>query len=154
LWDSAPSLLAQLAPHFGKVVTPTKLRLVLLSGDWIPVALPDQVRAAFPGAKVVSLGGATEAAIWSNWYPVEKVDPAWASIPYGRPIRNARYYLLDAHGQPAPVGVPAELYIAGDCVADGYLNRPELTAERFLPDPFVVSGGVVSGGVVSGEWSG
>ena len=150
MWDSAPSLLAQLAPHFGKGregeapaepapkgsagASPSlsKLRLVLLSGDWIPVALPDQAHSAFPNAKVVSLGGATEAAIWSNWFSVETVNPAWASIPYGRPIRNARYYLLDVHGQPAPVGVPAELYIAGDCVADGYWRRPELTAERFV----------------------
>jgi amino acid adenylation domain-containing protein len=146
IWDSAPSLLAQLAPHFGPIRDKdTKLRLVMLSGDWIPVALPDQVRAAFRSAKVIGLGGATEAAIWSNWFPVERVDPAWASIPYGRPIRNARYYLLDVHGQPAPVGVAAELYIAGDCVGDGYWNRPTLTAERFLPDPFVTSGGVVSG---------
>ena len=134
MWDSAPSLLAQMAPHFAKVPPATGLRLVMLSGDWIPVALPDQVRSAFRGATVVSLGGATEAAVWSNWYPIEKVDPTWASIPYGRPIQNARYYLLDGHGQPAPVGVPAELYIAGDCVADGYLNRPELTAERFVPE--------------------
>jgi amino acid adenylation domain-containing protein len=162
IWDSAPSLLGQLVPHFGKVgnregeapaetlahgsagASPSRnsLRLVLLSGDWIPVALPDQIRTAFRGTRVVSLGGATEAAIWSNWHPVEKVDPAWASIPYGRPIRNARYYLLDVHGQPAPVGVPAELYIAGDCVADGYWNRPDLTAERFLLDPFWRAGGV------------
>ena len=143
IWDSAPPLLGQLVPHFDKVADrETKLRLVMLSGDWIPVALPDQVRTTFPAAKVVSLGGATEAAIWSNWYPVEKVDPAWASIPYGRPIRNARYYLLDVHGQPAPVGVPAELYIAGDCVADGYWHRPALTAERFLPDPFFPVGWV------------
>src|SRR5204862_5449114 len=117
---------------------PTSLRLVLLSGDWIPVKLPDQVRCAFPGAEVVSLGGATEAAIWSNVFRVGRVDPAWSSIPYGRPIRNARYYLLDRHGQPVPVGVPADLYIAGDCVADGYLNRPELPAERLQPDTFVV----------------
>jgi amino acid adenylation domain-containing protein len=136
MWDSAPSLLGQLAPHFGKVASKSNLRLVMLSGDWIPVTLPDQVRAVFPAAEVVSLGGATEAAIWSNWFPIDRVDPAWASIPYGRPIRNARYYLLDSHGQPAPVGVPAELFIAGDCVADGYLNRPELTSERFSDDPF------------------
>jgi amino acid adenylation domain-containing protein len=141
IWDSAPSLLDQLAPHFEKVSgRAARLRLVMLSGDWIPVALPDQVRTAFPAARVVSLGGATEAAIWSNWYPVDKVDPEWASIPYGRPIRNARYYLLDVHGQPAPVGVPADLFIAGDCVADGYWNRPELTAERFIIEPFASSG--------------
>ncbi len=132
LWDSAPPLLAQLAPHFGKARDRASLRLVLLSGDWIPVALPDKVRAAFPGVEVVSLGGATEAAIWSNYYRIGAVNPAWTSIPYGRPIRNARYYLLDHHGQPAPIGVAAELYIGGVCLADGYWGRPDLTAERFV----------------------
>jgi non-ribosomal peptide synthetase component F len=84
---------------------------------------------------VVSLGGATEAAIWSNWYPIGTVDPAWPSIPYGRPIRNARYHVLDSRLRPVPVGVPGELHIGGLVLAEGYLNRPELTAERFVPDP-------------------
>ncbi|VTT99453.1 amino acid adenylation domain protein : Amino acid adenylation domain protein OS=Chroococcidiopsis thermalis PCC 7203 GN=Chro_0078 PE=4 SV=1: Condensation: HxxPF_rpt: AMP-binding: AMP-binding_C: PP-binding: Thioesterase [Gemmataceae bacterium] len=134
IWDSAPAALQQLAPFFERDRR-DRLRLVMLSGDWIPVALPDQVRAAFPGASVVSLGGATEAAIWSNWYPIGPVDPAWPSIPYGRPIRNARYHVLDSRLQPVPVGVPGELHIGGLVLADGYLNRPELTAERFVPDP-------------------
>lgn len=138
-WDSAPPMLQQLAPFFGGVKEPGRnkhLRLVFLSGDWIPVPLPDAVRGVFPQAKVVSLGGATEAAIWSNYYRIGKVDPAWPSIPYGVPIQNARYHVLDPHLQPVPVGVPAELHIGGICLADGYLHRPELTAEKFVPDPF------------------
>src|SRR5262249_10889154 len=90
-WDSAPAMLQQLAPFFpeaGAAGGQTALRLVFLSGDWIPVPLPDAVRAAFPGAEVVSLGGATEAAIWSNYYRIGAVDPAWPSIPYGKPIQN------------------------------------------------------------------
>ena len=84
--------------------------------------LPDQVRATFPNSRVVSLGGATEAAIWSNWYPIGRVDPNWPSIPYGKPVRNARYHVLDKYLQPVPVGVPGELHIGGDVLADGYLN--------------------------------
>lgn len=138
IWDSAPATLQQLVPFFDQDRSRERreqLRLVMLSGDWIPVPLPDQVRTNFPNARVVSLGGATEAAIWSNWYPVGTVDPSWPSIPYGKPIRNARYHILDKRLQPVPVGVPGELHIGGLVLADGYLNRPELTAERFIPDP-------------------
>jgi amino acid adenylation domain-containing protein len=140
IWDSAPAALQQLAPLFlaggGAVQTSSALRLVLLSGDWIPVSLPDQVRTAFPGARVVSLGGATEATVWANWYSIGKVDPRWPSIPYGRPIANARYYVLDGSLSPCPVGVPGDLYIGGDVLCVGYVYQPELTAAQFLPDPF------------------
>lgn len=133
-WDSAPAALTQLVPFFGAGAK--DLRLVFLSGDWIPVTLPAQVRNAFPNAHVVSLGGATEATIWSNYYDIGEVGAAWPSIPYGRPIHNARYYVLDDHLQPVPPGAAGHLYIGGLCVAAGYHNRDELTRERFVADPF------------------
>ncbi|HEX5714700.1 MAG TPA: amino acid adenylation domain-containing protein, partial [Thermoanaerobaculia bacterium] len=134
-WDSAPAALQQLAPFFpAPATTSTPLRLVFLSGDWIPVSLPDRVRESFAGARVISLGGATEATIWSNWYPIREVDPAWKSIPYGRPISNARYHPLDEDLNPCPIGVDGDLYIGGGCLAAGYANAPDLTADRFLPD--------------------
>ncbi|HEX3527655.1 MAG TPA: amino acid adenylation domain-containing protein, partial [Thermoanaerobaculia bacterium] len=136
-WDSAPAALQNLAPRFpSQAADPAALRLVFLSGDWIPLSLPARVRAAFPNARVISLGGATEATIWSNWYPVGKVDPRWASIPYGRPIDNALYHVLGDSLEPCPVGVTGDLYIGGGCLSDGYAGAPELTAERYLPDPF------------------
>src|SRR3546814_6085509 len=64
------------------------------------------MRVCLPGGGVVALGGATEATIWSNFHIVEDVDPGWRSIPYGRPIQNARYYILDKSLQPVPPGVP------------------------------------------------
>ena len=135
VWDSAPAALQRLAPFF-----PTHggqdLRLVMLSGDWIPLTLPDEVRRSFPAARVMSLGGATEAAIWSNWFPIGALDPRWTSIPYGRPIQNSHYHVLDKRLQPVPIGVAGDLYIGGTCLAQGYLNRPELSAERFIRDPF------------------
>jgi amino acid adenylation domain-containing protein/FkbM family methyltransferase len=136
LWDSAPAALVQLAPLFPAAPdASSRLRRVLLSGDWIPVTLPDRVRRAFPGARVMALGGATEATVWSNWFPVDVVDPAWPSIPYGRPIANASYHVLDAAFTPSPIGAPGALYIGGDCLCAGYA-RAELTAAAFLPDPF------------------
>jgi amino acid adenylation domain-containing protein len=139
-WNSAPTTLAQLAPllprHVGAAGT-ARLRLVFLSGDYTPLTLPDVVRATFTRAQLVSLGGATEATVWSNWFPIDRIDPQWRSIPYGRPIDNARYYILDESGEPCPVGVEGDLFIGGECLSVGYLNRPELTAERFVADPFV-----------------
>ncbi|SCF25044.1 non-ribosomal peptide synthetase [Micromonospora mirobrigensis] len=137
-WDSAPAALQQLEPFFALREPPAEhsLRLVFLSGDWVPLTLPDAARTAFADPEVVALGGATEAAIWSNHFPVTKVDPDWPSIPYGRPIANARYHVLDAGLRPAPVGAPGDLYIGGDCLATGYHADPRLTAAKFVPDPY------------------
>lgn len=134
IWNSAPAALQQLVEFF-PASQPSKLRLVLLSGDWIPLTLPAALRC-FHGVRVISLGGATEAAIWSNWFEVDRIDPNWTSIPYGKPIQNARYYVLNSQLEPVPTEVKGDLYIGGVCLADGYFQRPELTAERFIADPF------------------
>ncbi|MBC2906536.1 non-ribosomal peptide synthetase [Streptomyces cupreus] len=138
-WDSVPTTLNQVASLLtedGGYQGTDDLRLVFLSGDYTPLSLPDEVRRVFTGAEIVSLGGATEATVWSNYFRVREIDPAWRSIPYGRPIDNARYYVLDENMEPCPVGVEGDLYIGGDCLCVGYVNRPELTAERFVRDPF------------------
>jgi thioesterase domain-containing protein/acyl carrier protein len=111
----------------------------MLSGDWIPVTLPNlirQLKADASPTQVMSLGGATEASIWSNFYPIEQVDPAWKSIPYGKPLGNQKFHILDERQNPVAVGEVGELYIGGLGVARGYHNRPELNATKFLPDPF------------------
>ena len=136
VWDSAPAALTRLLPFLPEHAPSSSLRLVMLSGDWIPITLPPLLQRTFPGASVESLGGATEAAIWSNHHAIRDIDPCWGSIPYGRPIQNARYYLLDRRLRPVPIGIAGDLYIAGACLAEGYLNRPELNAVRFLADPF------------------
>ncbi|MFL6289713.1 MAG: amino acid adenylation domain-containing protein, partial [Thermoanaerobaculia bacterium] len=138
-WDSAPAALQQLVRWLPADPQTAALRLVFNSGDWIPVTLPDRVRQTFPGAEFVSLGGATEATVWSNVFPVADVAPTWTSIPYGRPIENARYHVLDLLGgglNPCPAGVPGDLLIGGGCLSDGYAGSPALTAEKYIPDPF------------------
>ena len=142
-WDSAPAALQQVlqtAAHSGQPVSNT-LRLCFLSGDWVPTSLPGSLRSLFPRARLVVLGGATEATVWSNFFEVCEDTSDWISIPYGRPIHNARYYVLDEGGQPCPVGVPGRLFIGGDCLAEGYAGAPALTAERFIPDPFIAESG-------------
>jgi amino acid adenylation domain-containing protein/non-ribosomal peptide synthase protein (TIGR01720 family) len=136
-WDSAPAALQQLTPYFAPPPPEAqgpRLRLVFLSGDWVPLGLPAEVRRAFAGARVVALGGATEATVWSNFHVVTAVDPRWSSIPYGRPIQNAAYHVLDLELEPCPIGIAGDLYIGGECLASGYAAAV-LTAERFLPDP-------------------
>ncbi|MBM4090487.1 MAG: amino acid adenylation domain-containing protein, partial [Planctomycetes bacterium] len=85
------------------------------------------------GKQLWNLYGPTETTIWST---ASHVEPDFARISIGSPIGNTQVYVLDEHLQPVPVGVPGELHIGGTGVARGYRNRPDLTAERFLPDPF------------------
>ncbi|MCP5051083.1 MAG: amino acid adenylation domain-containing protein, partial [bacterium] len=139
-WDSAPAALQQLVPFLDDAADCGEchaMRLIFLSGDWIPVALPDALKEAFSGVQVISLGGATEATIWSNFHPNLEVDPRWPSIPYGKPIQNAKYYILDQHVELCPIRVPGDLYIGGRCLSSGYLNDPLLTAGKFIDNPFV-----------------
>lgn len=143
-WDSAPAAFGFIAPSLASIgagAARNSMRTVFLSGDWIPLSMPDSIRTLFPAARVVSLGGATEAAIWSNCFVVDRIEPHWRSVPYGRPIQNARYYVLDEYLQPQPVGVPGELYIGGECLAKGYFADPVLSATKFIPDPYTPQSG-------------
>ncbi|MFC8848040.1 MULTISPECIES: amino acid adenylation domain-containing protein [unclassified Micromonospora] len=140
VWNTAPALLEMLVEYAEiepAVATSalSALRLVLLSGDWIPVTLPDRVRSLAPQARIISLGGATEASIWSICHPIDVVDPAWPSIPYGRALRGQSFHILDGDGRPCPVGEAGELFIGGGGVAAGYLGDPRQTALRFTTHP-------------------
>ncbi|HKU42755.1 MAG TPA: amino acid adenylation domain-containing protein, partial [Polyangiales bacterium] len=135
IWNSVPALLRLLVEH-GKGQAPLDaLRLILLSGDWIPVTLPDQARTLAPNARVISLGGATEAAIWSIAHEIDRVDPEWTSIPYGKPLRNQRFHVRDAKLRECPTWVTGELFIAGEGLALGYLGDAERSAASFIQDP-------------------
>ncbi|MBB4699249.1 non-ribosomal peptide synthetase [Sphaerisporangium siamense] len=144
IWNSAPALLGLLIDHLeqaglgsaaGENAPPgLALRLVLLGGDWVPVPLPGRVRVWAAQVRFVVMGGATEASIHSTIFEVDRVDPSWRSIPYGRPMANQRVYILDGSLRPVPPGVAGELYLAGVGLARGYLGRPEQTAERFIDD--------------------
>jgi amino acid adenylation domain-containing protein len=143
-WNSVPSIMASLVQYLEQAEPDFRyapLTSVLLSGDWIPITLPDRIKRFFPAARVVSLGGATEAAVWSNYYPVGAVLPSWPSIPYGRPIANSSFHVLDRGLDLVPPGVIGDLYIGGAGVAVGYASDPEQTASSFLPDRFAAARG-------------
>ncbi|WP_051095377.1 non-ribosomal peptide synthetase [Streptomyces sp. LaPpAH-108] len=140
LWNSVPAQLQMLDDCLGPTAEwdLSRLRLALISGDWIPVTLPDSIRSKLPGLCVISLGGATEAAIWSIHFPIDTVDEEWTSIPYGTPLANQTFHVLDAEDPalpPRPDWVTGELYIGGIGLALGYLGDPERTAERFVHHP-------------------
>ncbi|MGW4889594.1 amino acid adenylation domain-containing protein [Streptomyces murinus] len=136
LWNSVPAQLHMLADYLttNPVELPS-LRLALLSGDWIPVTLPARLRTLLPGLSPMSLGGATEAAIWSILHPITEADDRRTSIPYGLPLRNQGFRVLDEDGRDCPVWVPGELSITGAGLAIGYLGDPDLTARRFPEHP-------------------
>ncbi len=137
VWNSVPALMELLVEYlFDRPgVSLSSLRLALLSGDWVPVSLPDRIRALAKDVQVISLGGATEASIWSILYPIEKVDSAWKSIPYGRPMMNQSVDVLDETLEPRPPWVPGQLYIGGVGLAKGYWRDEGKSGANFIHHP-------------------
>ncbi|MFF2136335.1 amino acid adenylation domain-containing protein [Streptomyces sp. NPDC058193] len=110
------------------------LRRVFCSGEALPRETADAFGRGLPGVELHNLYGPTEAAVDVTFHAC--VPDATGPVPIGRPVWNTRLYVLDAALQPCPPGVPGELHLAGRQLAEGYLNRPELTASRFVADPF------------------
>ncbi|MCR3759893.1 amino acid adenylation domain-containing protein [Clostridium felsineum] len=132
VWNSVPAMMGMLLENIKESFVDYNLRLVLLSGDLIHLKLPENIKNSFPNAKVISLGGATEAAIWSIYYPIEEIKNNCRSIPYGRPLGNQKFYVLNKEQQLCPYGVTGELYIGGVGLAKGYINDEEKTNKAFL----------------------
>jgi len=116
------------------------LKTAIVAGEACSTEVVKQHYALLPGVRLYNEYGPTEATVWSSVY--------WASpddldrpLSIGRPIGNARLYILDRSGNPVPIGVPGELHIGGEGIVRGYWRRPELTAEKFIPDPFLSNGG-------------
>ncbi|MGV3610690.1 MAG: amino acid adenylation domain-containing protein [Fluviicola sp.] len=139
-WDSVPTTMNYLIGELevdGDQFSQSDLRLVFMSGDWIPVQLPGRIHKFFPNTQNISLGGATEGTVWSNSFPIPKVLETWTSIPYGQPIANNLFYILDENKKMVPKGVAGELYIGGVGVARGYANDEVKTTHSFVKDPFI-----------------
>ncbi len=137
VWNTVPAFMEMLVEYIQKrnIQISQSMKVVLLSGDWIHLKLPDSIKKCFENAKVISLGGATEASIWSNCYEVEEIKYGWKSIPYGRPLVNQKYFILNDLKMDTPILVPGHLYIGGEGVAKGYLNDEEKTNTKFIKHP-------------------
>ncbi len=118
-------------------------RLLIFAGEGLPWSLVETARAARPDLRIQNHYGPTEISVAATAYVVPEVLPPARGrvVPLGRPLGGVQAYVLDASGRPTPVGVPGELHIGGVGVTRGYLGRPDLTAERFVPDPFGAPGG-------------
>jgi amino acid adenylation domain-containing protein/thioester reductase-like protein len=113
-----------------------RLRYLLVGGEAVEPWVVRRVLRRSPPWRLLNGYGPTECTTFAATYRIEAVDEETKSIPIGRPIANTQIYILDTRLEPAPIGVTGEIYIGGAGVAVGYLNRPELSAERFVPDPF------------------
>ncbi|MEO1560354.1 MAG: amino acid adenylation domain-containing protein, partial [Cyanobacteria bacterium J06632_19] len=112
------------------------VRQLLAGGDVISPIHAQKLQQIYPNCQLINGYGPTESTTFACCYRVPLKHPVDKSIPIGYPISNTQVYILDNNLQPVPIGVPGELYICGDSLARGYLNLPELTAEKFIPNPF------------------
>ncbi|MEG4490504.1 amino acid adenylation domain-containing protein [Microcoleus sp. D3_18_C4] len=137
IWNSVPPMMEMLLDYAGgrSEVLPECLRWAFLGGDWIPITLPERLRAIVKECRVVSVGGPTETTLWNIWYPVETVDSSWNSIPYGSPIANTRYYILNQRLEDCPVWVAGEMCCAGVGLTKGYWRNEEKTRASFVTHP-------------------
>nr|WP_231858700.1 non-ribosomal peptide synthetase [Xenorhabdus nematophila] len=113
-----------------------QIKTLIVGGDVLDPHVISQVLNTSPPQQLLNGYGPSEGTTFTTTYCIKALEQGATNIPIGRPIANTRVYLLDSHGQPVPLGAIGEIYIGGDGVACGYLNRPELTSDRFLIDPF------------------
>ncbi|WP_165956337.1 non-ribosomal peptide synthetase, partial [Streptomyces hainanensis] len=136
VWNSVPAMMEMLLEHVGSEDRAlSSLRTVFLGGDWIPMSVPSRLSVVAPGAELVSVGGPTETTLWNIWYRVGELDSDWSSIPYGRPIANTRYHVLNERLEACPEWVTGEMYVAGVGLARGYWRDEERTAAAFVTHP-------------------
>ena len=136
VWNSVPCLFELLLDEAGNHSTAlAQLRLVMLSGDFVPAGLARRTRDTLPNVRLFALGGATEDAIWTAVREVDEVKADWVSVPYGEPMTGRRVVVLDENLMPCPVGVEGEICLIGDGLATGYWKDSAQTAIKFPNHP-------------------
>ncbi len=138
-WNSVPAFLEMYIDYLenkkDKNLIPESFRMVVLSGDWIPVSLPGRLRSLKPDVQIIGSGGPTETTIWDIYNFIGEVDPSWKSIPYGKPLANASYYVMKDNQEECPDYVTGELCIGGAGLARGFWKDEEKTKEKFVSHP-------------------
>ncbi|HID15487.1 MAG TPA: amino acid adenylation domain-containing protein, partial [Candidatus Atribacteria bacterium] len=136
IWNSVPSFMQLFNNEVEQKNTtfPSSLRLVLMSGDVIPLELVRQIEKVSNGCEIISLGGATEASIWSIYYPLSELESDKKSIPYGYPLANQEIYIVDEALNPKPAFVHGEICIKGVGIAQGYYKDKLKTEKQFVRD--------------------
>jgi amino acid adenylation domain-containing protein len=138
-WRNCVHTLIGLEPGTSQALLDNKLRLIVSASEPLLSDVPTQWTFGFKhGARLINMFGQTETCGIVATYPIPaQEDERVKIVPLGRPIPNTQIYLLDSHMQPVPIGVPGEMHIGGVGLAQGYLNRPELTDDKFIPNPFI-----------------
>jgi amino acid adenylation domain-containing protein len=134
-----PSLLRVLLDHFSNLGAEVpKLKLWSASGEVLTAGLARRFLSAFTEATLLNIYGCSEVAADVTWHEIEKISEnrRTYSIPIGRPVSNTQIYILDSYLNPVPIGVRGEIHVGGVCLARGYWNKPDTTAERFISNPF------------------
>jgi len=135
IWNTVPAFM-QMLEELTPSKLPYSLRLILLSGDWIPLELIKNLKLKISeNGKIISLGGATEASIWSILYEIEEVDPDWKSIPYGYSLNNQSVEVLDNNLYQCQINQQGEIYIGGIGLAREYYKDIEKTNASFIVHP-------------------
>jgi amino acid adenylation domain-containing protein len=114
------------------------LRNIIVAGEACPPELAEHHFKMVPDARLYNEYGPTEATVWCTVHELAR-DDMHTSVPIGKPIANTKIYILDQYGYPCPIGIAGELHVGGEGVARGYLNQPNLTAQRFIPNPFITN---------------
>ncbi|WP_018694102.1 non-ribosomal peptide synthetase [Algicola sagamiensis] len=137
LWNSVPAFMDMFITHLksNHEQDTGSLRWVILSGDFIPLSLPERIRTLIPTVDLVSAGGPTETTVWDICYPVGEIESDWSAIPYGCPMNNATYYILNPKGHDCPDWTIGEMYIGGTGLARGFWQDEERTKAVFIEHP-------------------
>jgi amino acid adenylation domain-containing protein len=137
----SPAHLQALGPRLQAVKPPSNVNAVVVGGEALPKSTVELWRSIWPDIRILNQYGPTETVVACAVYDVPPQLGTDRSVLIGKPARNVKLYVLDSYMQPVPVGVPGELYVAGAQTSRGYLNRADLTAKRFVADPFSSPGG-------------